>query len=110
MMLCRTGTFRLPPFHHMSYDTPVETPLSPARVRSSNARLPMASMPEMTAGSRFGFSGSRNGGTKNRSRREPCWCTSQYTCGRQTEYSCSVTIRVSAWVSMNQSRLLSCPA
>ena len=101
---------RFPPFHHMSYVTPVEIPDSPSPVMSNSAREPSASMPAMIPGSRFGFSGSRKGGTKKRSRDWPCWCTSQYTCGCQVEYRSWVTMRVSSWLSMNQSRLLSCPA
>ena len=42
--------------------------MKPAAVRSCSAREPRASIPVMMAGSRLGLSGSRNGGTKKRSR------------------------------------------
>src|SRR5687767_2101987 len=65
--LCRAGVERLPPFHHMSYVDPVATPVNPSRVRSSTARVPTRLMAATIAGSRFGLSGSRYGGTNKRS-------------------------------------------
>ena len=106
---CRQGTLRFPPFHQLSYDTPQAMPVSPSRVMSMTARVPIRFTPATIAGSRFGLSGSRYGGVKNRSSLLPCWWTSHKTCGYHSRYIRPVSSRVSAWVSMNQSRLLSCP-
>src|SRR4051812_7542758 len=67
IILCRTGVVRFPPCHHMSNVEPVATPLIPSRVKSITARVPIRFVPVIIPESRFGFNGSRYGGTNNRS-------------------------------------------
>ena len=110
-MLWRTGTLRLPPFHHMSYVTPVAMPVRPARVMSSSARVPSRSIAAMIAGIEVRVERIAEGRHEHALARRallvhvPVHLRVPYA-GRAAR----VTMRVSGCVSMNQSRLLSWPA
>ena len=108
-MLWRAGTVRMPPCHQRSKRLWCCTPVFPASYRAAAMAVPTRLVASTTIGSRFGFTGSLNGGTNIRAPRLPIWCTSHTTSGNHSRYSTRDNTRVSVWVSMNQSRLLSCP-
>src|SRR6185503_7274488 len=108
-MLWRVGVERKPPCHQRSYVSWWATPVAPASYNADAICAPTRFIAATSEGSRLGFTGSVNGGTKSRTPFEPIWWTSYTTSGNHSVYSIRVTRRVSACVTMNQSRLLSWP-